>query len=307
MNWSKPSTLSRLPRADVRPALSASRGRDTDRLADGALGALAAGAVLLLALVFGFLVHEAAPVLRHGDVSRFFESEGWFPLEQHFGILPMVWATLAVTLGAVLLAAPLGLGAAIYERFYASRTVARIFRSLVALLAGIPSVVFGLWGLTVLVPLIARWQPPGTSLLAAILVLALMILPTVAVTSSSVLSAVPQAWLRGAAALGMTRKGLILGVALPAARPGVLGGIVLATARALGETMAVLMVAGNVVQTPRSLFDPVRVLTANIALEMAYAMGEHRAALFATGLLLAALTLGMTWAAMRVGRRMVPA
>ena len=273
-----------------------------DRLVGGALGALAAGSVLLFGLVLAFLLHEAAPVLLSGDALRFVASTGWFPLEQRFGVLPMVWATLVAMLGAMLLAAPLGLGAAIYERFYASPHVARVFRSLVALLAGIPSVVFGLWGLTVLVPLIAGWQPPGASLLAAILVLALMILPTVALTSASALAAVPQDWLRGAAALGLARKGLILGVALPAAGPGVVGGMLLATARALGETMAVLMVAGNVVQTPGSLFDPVRVLTANIALEMAYAMGDHRAALFASGLLLALLVLGLSWVAARAGR-----
>lgn len=297
MTSSKPSISSHWQHTEPARARWLGRAVDADALTAGALGALAAAAALLLLLVLGFLLREASPVLLHGDVSRWLGSDGWYPLEQRYGLLPMVWATLAATLGALLLAAPLGVGSAIYARFYAGARVARLFRAAVALLAGIPSVVFGLWGLTALVPLIGRWQPPGASLLAAILVLGLMILPTVALTSVTALGAVPQAWLRGAAALALTRRPVIVGVALPAARSGILGGLVLAAARALGETMAVLMVAGNVVQTPGSVFDPVRVLTANIALEMAYASGDHRAALFASGLLLALLALALTWTA----------
>ncbi len=291
MILSKPSFSLRLTRLDA------------DTLTARALGALAVGAVLLLALVLGFLAREAVPVLTLHGAARFVASDGWFPLEQRLGLLPMVWATLAAALGALLLAAPLGLGVAVFVCFYAGAATARALRLMLALLAGIPSVVFGLWGLTVLVPLIARWQPPGASLLAATLILALMVVPTVALTSASALAAVPQPLLRGAAALGLSPVGSILGVVLPAARPGIVGGLVLATARALGETMAVLMVAGNVVQTPGSVFDPVRVLTANIALEMAYATGEHRAALFASGLLLGVLVLALAAAAARMTRR----
>jgi ABC-type molybdate transport system permease subunit len=160
---------------------------------------------------------------------------------------------------------------------------------MISLLAGIPSVVFGLWGLTVLVPLIGQWQPPGASLLAAVLILAMMTLPTVALTSRAALAATPPSLYQGAAMLGMSRHRILLGVLVPAARRGILGGVLLAIARALGETMAVLMVAGNVVQTPTSLFDPIRVLTANIALEMAYAVDQHRSSLFVSGLLLMAM------------------
>lgn len=268
--------------------------RDPDRLARWLLCVPAAGAVLLLALVLGFLGREAAPALGGGNVLSFLSAEGWYPLEQRYGMLPMVWATLAVTGAALLLALPFGLAAAITLSYLAPPRAAAVLRSGLGLLAGIPSVVYGLWGLTVLVPLIARWQPPGTSLLAAAVVLALMIVPTVALTSATALAGVPQAWLQGAAALGLSRRGMVLGVALPAARGGIIAGVVLATARALGETMAVLMVAGNVVQMPGSLFDPVRVLTANMALEMAYALGSHRAALFASGLALALLVLALT-------------
>lgn len=285
MTWLKASSLSHW-HADRRLALP--------------LAVLAASAALILLLVLAFLLREAWPVLNGGGWQRFIGDDGWYPLEGRFGLLPMVWATLAAAFGAVLLAAPLGLAGAIFTRFYAPQVIAKVYRAMLALLAGIPSVVYGLWGLTVLVPLIARWQPPGASLLTAILILALMILPTVALTSASALAAVPETWLRGAAALGLTRKGIILGVAVPAARGGVLGGILLAAARALGETMAVLMVAGNVVQNPSGLFEPVRVLTANIALEMAYATGTHRAGLFASGLLLTLLVLVLVSLAARV-------
>lgn len=266
----------------------------SDLIASRLLGAFAGTAALLLALVLGFLMREAAPVLSAGHVWHFLTDDGWYPLEQRLGLLPMVWASLAVLLGALLLAVPLGLATAVYETFLAAPAVASVLRLGMGLLAGIPSVVYGLWGLTMLVPLIAGWQAPGTSLLAAVLVLALMIVPTVAITGAAALARVPLPWLQGASALGLSRRTLVMGVALPAARGGIVAGIVLAAARALGETMAVLMVAGNVVQTPGSVFDPVRVLTANIALEMAYATGDHRAALFASGLALALLVLALT-------------
>jgi len=242
-------------------------------------------------------------VIGQGGWKAFFLDRSWYPLEGKFGIMPMVWASAAMMLGAVLLAVPLGIASAIFIRFYAPKAIAQSYRLMLNLLAGIPSVVYGLWGLTVLVPLIARWQQPGASLLAAILVLTLMILPTVALTSFSALAAVPKDILAGAAALGITRKGQIISVALPAARNGILGGTLLAMARALGETMAVLMVSGNVVQYPTGLFEPVRSLTANIALEMAYATDQHRAGLFASGLLLTLLVLVLAWLAARYQER----
>jgi phosphate transport system permease protein len=278
---------------------SSSFRRHADRRLARLLALAATGAALVLLLVLGFLLYESWPVLRAGGL-RFFTDDGWYPLEDRFGLLPMLWATLAAATGAVLLATPLGLASAIFAQFFAPPAIAGIYRALLALLAGIPSVVYGLWGLTVLVPLIGAWQAPGTSLLAAILILTLMILPTVALTSHSALAAVSRSWLDAAAALGMTRKGIIVAVAIPAARAGILGGVVLAGARALGETMAVLMVAGNVVQNPSGLFEPVRVLTANIALEMAYATDLHRAGLFASGLMLTLLVLALVWLAVRI-------
>jgi phosphate transport system permease protein len=267
------------------------------------LAACSAAAALILLLVVLFLLRESWPLLAGGGWRQFIRDDAWYPSEGRFGLAPMVVATLAASVGAVVLAAPLGVACAIFGHFYAASGVKRVYSMMMALLAGIPSVVYGLWGLTVLVPLIARIESPGSSLLAAILVLGLMILPTVALTSVSALEAVPDSLLRGAAALGMTRKGQILGVAVPAARVGIIGGILLSLARALGETMAVVMVAGNVVQTPHNIFEPVRVLTANIALEMAYATGMHRAGLFASGLLLTALVLLLAAIAGRIAGR----
>ncbi|MDT8282617.1 MAG: phosphate ABC transporter permease subunit PstC [Gammaproteobacteria bacterium] len=264
----------------------------------------AAVAVGILLLIILFLLRESWAVLHSVGIFRFVSDAGWHPLEGAFNLLPMLIATFAATTGAILLAGPLGIATAVFAYFYAPPVVAAVFRRMLALLAGIPSVVFGLWGLTVLVPLIAKWQPPGASLLAGILILAFMILPTVALTADAALNAVPETWLRGAKALGLSRTGTILNVAIPAARSGIIGGILLATARALGETMAVLMVAGNVVQLPGSIFDPVRVLTANIALEMAYATSDHRAALFVSGLALMLLVVAFAAMAAKLGGRL---
>lgn len=257
-----------------------------DRLLAGVTGGMAFGASALVLLIAAFLLHESWPALANGHWNRFIDSQGWFPSSDEFNLWPMLAATMLAMFGALLLAIPLGIASAIFIVFMAPAAVASHYRSLIILLAGIPSVVYGLWGLTVLVPIITQWQPPGASLLAAILILALMTLPTIALTSESALAAVPRDWLQGGHALGLTSNSVVLGIAIPAARGGISGGILLAAARALGETMAVLMVAGNVVQLPHSVFDPVRVLTANMALEMAYATGTHRASLFVSALLL---------------------
>jgi len=246
--------------------------------------ALVAGAIVLL--IVGFVVWEAVPALEHIGPSRFLADESWHPTEGLYNLLPMLSGTLLVTAGAVLVATPLGVLSAIFCNFYAPGLVARYYRRLIELLAGIPSVVYGFWALVTLVPIIARLEPPGTSLLAGIAILSLMILPTVTLIADSSIARTPEEYRRGAAALGLTRWATVSRVVLPAARPGIVAGVFLATARAIGETMAVLMVCGNVVQIPGSLFDPMRTLTANIALEMAYAMGDHRSALFVTGLAL---------------------
>jgi phosphate transport system permease protein len=261
------------------------------------LSVLASIPALILALIIGFLIQQAWPVLESGGLLQFFNHTDWYPLEGKLGLLSMLLASVAVTIGALLIALPLGLAAAVFIEFYAPAYLTKPFAMMVTILAGIPSVVFGLWGITVLVPIIVIWQPPGVSLFTAMLVLSLMILPTITLTTTSALSALPNHLHQGAAALSLSRYSTIIQLLFPAAWSGIVSGILLAIVRALGETMAVLMVAGNVVQVPQSLFDPVRVLTANIALEMAYATDNHRAALFASALLLMLLVLVIAWGA----------
>jgi len=237
-----------------------------------------------------FVTKEAMPALQEFGVTRFFTDRAWRPasgVEQR-GLLmvPMLVGSLLVMAGAVLIAGPLGILSALYSHFYAPVWLRRVYRRMIELLGGIPSVVFGFWGLVVLVPVINRIEPPGQSLLAGILVLSLMVLPTVALTAESALRTVPRDYFDAAAATGLGRAATVLHIALPAARGGILSGVMLAAARAIGETMAVVMVCGNIVQVPESLFSPIRTVTANIALEMGYAQADHRSALFVTGLAL---------------------
>ncbi len=254
------------------------------------LAVISAAVILLIAL---FLFRESWTALREVGVVRFLADPSWNPAPNEdapaFNLLPMIVGTLVVTAGAVLLAAPLGITAALFCRFYAPAAISGPYRRMIELLAGIPSVVYGLWGLVVIVPLIAQWHPPGPSVLAGVLILAMMVLPTVTLATDAALENVPAEYHQAAAALALSRWTTIRSILLPAARSGVITGVLLQTARALGETMAVLMVCGNVVQIPGSPFDSARTLTANIALEMAYAMGTHRSALFVSGLFLMAV------------------
>lgn len=259
-----------------------------------------AGAIVLLILVF--LVIEALPALQHIGLLRFFTDSSWHPAEGLYNLTPMLWGTLFAMAGSVLIATPLGILSAAFCHFYAPPAVAGAYRRLIELLAGIPSVVYGFWGLVVLVPMIGEIHPPGPSLLAGILILTIMILPTIALMADASLANVPQQYVRGAAALGLPRWATIRGVVFPAAKSGLFTGVILETGRAIGETMAILMVCGNVVQTPSSLFDPIRTLTANIALEMAYALGDHRAALFVSGLVLMAMIVGLIVSAEWISR-----
>lgn len=257
---------------------------------------LAASAVLsgsLVVIILLFLVRESWPALENGQILRFFRDRHWQPASRNdpqFSLWPMLAASFLITAVAALLALPLGVGCAVFRRFYLGERTGRMLDRGLELLTGIPSVVFGFWGLTTLVPLINRIQPPGHSLLAAGIVLAIMILPTVALTSAGALRSVPRDLLQGAAALGMGRPATVLKIALPWARKGILGGGILAVTRALGETLAVVMVCGNIPRMPGSLFDPVRPVTATIALEMGYAAPGHRALLYAAGLMLVVIT-----------------
>jgi len=261
-----------------------------DRLVRGVLGTFAfLSGGLLITLIVVFLFTGAWPTMESGLFPKLFTDETWQPgsdRDPQYGLLPMLAASVLVTVLAVVIAAPLGIAGAVFHRFYLPDRLEKWNHRLLELLAGVPSVVFGFWGLVVLVPAINRIDPPGQSLLAAGVVLALMILPMVGLTSQAALRTVPESQLLAAAGLGLGRARTILQIALPAARSGIGGGIVLAIARAIGETMAVVMVCGNIAQYPSSIFDPVRPITATIALEMGYATATHKSLLYSAGLIL---------------------
>lgn len=245
----------------------------------------------LLILIAVFMVLRSWPFFDSEGLGALWLDSNWFPTEGSFNLLPMVAGSLMVTLGAVLLAGPTGVILAIFGRYYAPARLASVYRALMELLSGIPSVVYGFWGLLVLVPWISSFAPPGASILAGIIVLAIMVLPLVVLTVDTSFEQTPKKWLVAADALALQRWSKVWRIVLPASLPSILSGITLQTGRALGETMAVLMVCGNIVQVPGSIFDPARTLTANIALEMSYASGLHVNALFVSGLLLFILTV----------------
>ena len=258
-----------------------------------AMASLAVAGTLIVALVAIFLLQESIPMLRDKGVAGFLLDPGWWPRDGSFNMAPMVVASLLLTLGALVLATPLGLALAIQLTFLEPRSLVKPLLALLEASAAVPTVIYGLWGITVVVPIINAFAPPGASLLAGIIVVAIMIFPTITLLSREALRAVPASYAQAAYGLGISAPQTILRIVLPSARPGILSAMVLGAARAIGETMVVLMVCGNIVQVPDSVFAPVRTLTANIALEMPYAMGDHRASLFVAGLLMFLLVCGL--------------
>ncbi|GBF33240.1 phosphate transport system permease protein PstC [Desulfocucumis palustris] len=263
-----------------------------ERVAEKILFLSAATAVFVVLLICFFIFYEGFPFIKENGAGNFLFGNIWSPDDGVFGILPMIVGSLYVTAGALVLGVPLGVGCAIFLVEIAPKRVTRILRPAIELLAGIPSVVYGFYGLAVLVPLIMNiWGGKGFSVLAASIILAIMILPTIVSISEDSIRAVPAEYKKGSLALGATHWQTIKKVVLPTSRSGILAAIVLGMGRALGETMAVILVAGNVAVVPRSILDPVRTLTANIAIEMGYAGGNHYQALFATGIVLFLITV----------------
>lgn len=268
-----------------------------DRILLSVLSGLAAVSGLLVIAIAAFVLSEAVPALTHVGVLRFLTDDSWHPAAEAssgtFNLVPIILGTLLSSAGAIVLAAPLGILSAIFLREYAPRPLARVYRRIIELMAGVPSVVYGLWGLEALVPLVGRMHPPGQSLLAGIIILTIMILPTIALLADSAFAAVPRQSMAAAAALGFSRPTTVICIMIPAARSGLVAAIILALVRALGETMAIVMVCANVVRVPGSPFDPVRTLTGTIALEMGYARNDHRASLFFCGLMLLILVASL--------------
>jgi len=265
---------------------------------------LALSAVSSLILITIFIFMEGLPLIVHTGLKNFILSSHWAPTKGHFGIFAMIVSSLLVTLGALAVGVPLGLSCAISLAEFSPERVRRVLKPALELLAGIPSVVYGFLGVIWLVPLIREdLGGPGLSLLAASLILGIMILPTVISISIDALTAVPDTYREGSIALGATRWQTVHRVVLPAASSGIITAIILGMGRAVGETMAVIMVAGNALKLPTSILDPVRTLTSNIALELGYAAGRHREALFATGIVLFVIIMLLNLSATLITRR----
>lgn len=271
-------------------------------------------ATLAIVLISVFVFAEGYPVLREAGIFAFLFGREWLPLKGVFGIFPMIVGSIFVTAGALILGVPLAVATAIFLAEFSPRGAERIVRPAIELLAGIPSVIYGLFGMTLVVPLVRNLEhhllgfeaspqlQVGYSVLTASIILAVMILPTVIGIAEDALHAVPREYREGSLALGATKWQTVVRVVLPTARSGIFAGIVLGTGRAIGETMAVIMVAGNTPLLPTSIFSPVRTLTSNIAIESAYASGMHAKALFADGAVLFCLIFILTtfsWLIMR--------
>ena len=249
--------------------------------------ALALSSISALALITVFIIVQGAPIFAEVGVFNFIFGMTWAPSQGEFGIFPMIIGSLSVTLGAIIIGVPIGICCSIFLSEFAPAAMRNMFRPAIQLLAGIPSVVYGFWGLIFIVPLIRDYLGgPGLSILAGSIILGIMILPTVITISESSILSLPPQFKEGALALGATHWQTIRSVMLPAAKSGIVAAVILGIGRALGETMAVIMVLGNAVAVPKSVLDPVRTLTTNIGIEMGYAAGEHRHALFATGIVL---------------------
>jgi phosphate ABC transporter permease protein PstC len=254
-----------------------------------------------LLLIAAFIFKEGLPFMLKVGLGDFLLASQWDPQVGQFGIFPMIVSSLYVTLGAMLIGAPLGIAGAIFMNEFLPRPVMSVIKPTIELLAGIPSVVFGFLGVMVLAPFIrAHLGGPGLSVLAAAVILGIMVLPTVISISTDALGAVPNSYREGALALGATKWQSVRMVTVKAARSGIIASVILAMGRALGETMAVIMVAGNTVRIPHAVTDPVRTLTANIALEMSNATGMAREALFATGVVLFVLIMILNGIALSV-------
>lgn len=283
-----------------------SKGQVAEKAARAAFFATAMLGVGAVTAVAAFILAGGIPTLHQLGVIPFVTGRVWRPEQDVFGILPMAAGSLAVTGTALVLSLPMSLMAAVFIARYASPSLKAVCTQAVAVLAGIPSVVYGYFGLVAVVPAVSYIAGgSGASVMAAGLVLAMMVSPTMVSVSASSLEAVPSLYIEGAEALGATRERGIFTVELRAASSGIMSAVLLALSRAVGETMAVIMVAGNQCAMPRSLLRGTRTLTANIALEMGYASGTHRGALMATAVVLFVLSLAINAIFMIARRRKV--
>ena len=243
--------------------------------------------ILAVVLICVFLFANGIPAISEIGVGKFLGGTSWKPSNDIYGIFPMIIGSLYVTAGAMLIGVPIGILTAVFMARFCPKGIYKVAKPAIELLAGIPSVVYGFFGLMVIVPLIRKlFGGSGTSMLAASVVLGIMILPTIIGVSESAIRAVPESYYEGSLGLGASHERSVFFAVLPAAKSGILAGVILGLGRAVGETMAVVMVAGNQAIIPEKLTQGVRTMTANIVLEMGYATYLHREALIATAVVL---------------------
>lgn len=264
-----------------------------EKVMHGVFFICALASILAVALICVFLFANGIPAIREIGVLDFLTGTTWKPGNDVYGILPMIVGSIYITAGAIVIGVPIGLLTAIFMAFYCPKRVYGVLKPCTELLAGIPSIVYGFFGMVVIAPVVLDVAQffgakisSGSTILSASILLGIMILPTIIGVSEAALRAVPNAYYEGAVAMGATHERAIFSVMLPAAKSGVLAGIVLGIGRAIGETMAVIMVAGNQPRLTGSLLKGIRTMTANIVIEMGYATGLHREALIATGVVL---------------------
>ena len=243
--------------------------------------------ILCVAMICVFLFANGIPAIGKIGVLNFLTGEKWKPGNNLFGILPMILGSIYVTAGAVIIGVPIGILTAVFMSKFCPKPVYKVVKPAIDLLAGIPSVVYGFFGMVVIVPVVSQlFGGSGKSMLTASILLGIMILPTIIGVSESAINAVPSSYYEGSLALGASHERSVFFATLPAAKSGILAGVILGVGRAIGETMAVIMVAGNQARMPKGILQGVRTMTANIVLEMGYATDLHREALLGTAVVL---------------------
>ena len=263
--------------------------------------------ILAVMLICVFLFSSGIPAIGKIGPLNFLGGTVWKPSNNLFGILPMILGSIYVTAGAIVIGVPIGIFMAVFMARFCPSGLYKILKPAVELLAGIPSIVYGFFGMEVLVPMLrdvfADFNCKGNSMLAASILLGIMILPTIIGTTESAMRSVPTQYYEGALALGATHERSIFTVVIPAAKSGVIAGIVLGIGRAIGETMAVIMICGNQPRLVQNILMGVRTLTGNIVIEMGYATGLHREALIATGVVLFVFILIINFSVALIKRR----
>ena len=243
--------------------------------------------VLAVIMICRFIIVNAYPAISEIGLGDFIFGKVWKPKQELFGIFPMIVASIYVTAGAIIVGVPIGILTAVFMAMYCPKSLYKIIKPMINLLAAVPSIIYGFFCLMVVVPVVQKLtQTSGKGILTASILLGVMILPTIINTAEASIRAVPDYYYHGALALGATKERCIFKVILPCAKSGVLSGVILGIGRAIGETMAVVMIAGNQTVLPDSITSGIRTLTGNIVLEMAYASGLHQKALIATAAVL---------------------